>query len=369
MSHIRVEFQGLSGPLDDARAAAAAMTPAQRLAASLGRLNSDLLFLLRPVLPAIQRMPSHPPMLLKFKQDVVNRPVDALLDLFAPIEALAADTITEATNWSKKPTRVVTPPGFPPVTAKMYVDQPEDVQLDATTRAFIRRLRIVNNFAILVVFDPVALSVGLARALFARGLWVKNQLDAFMATLPSPAKIAQEAADAASRAKDAAEKAAAAARLGTQTAADQAIAAVQGGASEGLRRLGLAGYNGLGAGPAAVAVPALPAAVQVVVNVCQALGAMVTPPMATLIAAIIGGLVTVSTAVVTAGAGVAVATSASRRGDSGGSTSQAYPDGGGGAGPGGGGPAGPGGGPQTDSGIPLPLLLVGAGLAFMALKK
>jgi hypothetical protein len=344
MSHIQVELHGVA--LDNARAAMAAMTPEQRLTATLARLNSDLAFLLRPLLPAIRQLPSHPPMMLRFKQDVVNRPVDALLDLFSPIESLAADTINEATTWSKKPTRVVTRPGIPQVVAPMFVDQPGDASADATTRAFVRRLRIVNNFAILVVFDPVALSVGLAKALFSRGVWVKSQLDDFFAKLPSPGKVAQEAADAARRAQDAAQKAAEAARLGTQTAADQAVASAQAGAAEGMRRLGLAG-PGLGAVPVVLALPGVPAGVTAVISVCLAVGTVVIPPMTAVLVALIAAF------------------AADRRDQRQGERMEERLERQGQQLPPGTLPP-----PASDStGIPVPLLLLGAGLALMALKK
>lgn len=343
---------GAPGALSQAMQARASMTPEQRVAELLNRANSDMAFLLRPLAPAIQALPNSPPMLETFKRDVMNRPIDALLNLFQPVEALAADIIREANTFSGKMERLIGVPGLNQRTANMAVDQAGDERLDPTSRAFIRRLRIVTNYMILVTFDPVALAVGTARALVARGRWTANQLAQFMGSLPNPRAVADAAAAAAAEAARAAKNAATTA---TQTAATQANNAVQGAANAGKRFFGLSGpFAGLGiadagATPAAVtaAGATTTAGTGAVTATAATTGAVLTPELVTLILGLVTSLAPVA-------AQVAETTVTGARGAMPGQPPPGQQ---------------PQGGQDSGQGIPLPLLLVGAGLAFMALKK
>lgn len=351
-----VDVQGLghlgAGAFSQAVAARASMTPEQKVAEQLNAANSNMAFLLRPLQPAIQRLPSSPPVMEQFKRDVMNRPVDAFLNLFQPIESLAADIVTEANTWSNKWQRVIGVPGVNQRDAAMALDQPGDANLDSTSKAFIRRLRIVTNYMILVSYDPVALAVGTAKALVKRGRWTQNQLAQFMAALPNPVDTARAAKAAAEAAALAAKNAATQA---TQTAATQANNAVNAAADGTKRFFGLSGmFAGLGdggvvTGPAAVATAggATTAAGTAGVTAAGATtGVVLTPELVTLILGLVNSLAPV-------GAQVAETAVTGTRGLMPGQQPGQPP------------PA-----PQSqDSGIPLPLILLGVGAAAMVLSK
>lgn len=356
MSYVDVHGIGapLGSALQQAMQARASMTPQEKTAELLNRANSNMAALLRPLAPAIQRLPDQPGMMAIFKRDVMNRPVDALLDLFRPVEALAADIVTEANRWANKQERLIGVPGLNQVVAKMAVDQPEDARLDPTMRAFTRRLRIVTNYMVLCAYDPVALAVGTAKALVARGIWSVQKLNELLGKLPNPVATAQAAAAAAAEAARAAKNAVSS---GTQTAATNASNTVQAAADAGKRFFGLSGFSGLGvvgADDAAVASAggATTAAGTTGVTATGATtGAVLTPEMVALILGLVTALAPVGADVAKTGiTGTRDTVSALKPGQPG------YV-------------APPGQPPPADSGIPVPLLLVGAGLALMALKK
>jgi len=306
--------------------------------------------LLRPLAPAIQRLPDHPGMMAVFKRNVMSRPIDALLDLFQPLEALAADIITEANRWSNKQERLIGVPGVNQRLAKMAVDQPEDARLDLTMRAFVRRIRIVTNFMILSAYDPVALTVGTAKALLARGIWTLNQFNDFMKKMPTPQQAAQVAQQAAASAAAAARAATDAAKSTATTAATNASNTAQAAADATKRFFGLRGLGEVVTGSVVGggAIAADVAGTGGVTATGATTGAVLTPELVQLIL----GLIQV---------GAPLAADVAK----GGITGQQGP---------GGQPPGPGQPgyippPSQDSGIPLPLLLVGAGIALMALKK
>ncbi len=357
-----VDVHGIGAPLGAAALtqavqARAAMTPQEKTAEALNRANTNMALLLRPLVPAIQRLPDQPGMMAIFKRDVVHRPIDALLDLFRPVEALAVDIITEANKFANKQERLIGVPGLNQRVAKMAVDQPEDARLDNTMRAFVRRLRIVTNYMILCAYDPVALAVGTAKALVARGIWSVQKLNELLGKLPNPVATAQAAAAAAAEAARAAKNAVSS---GTQTAATNASNTVQ-AAAEGTKRLfGLSGYGGLGdgglsAGAAVTGAGATEAAGTGGVTAAGATtGAVLTPEMVQLIL----GLLQIGAPLA---AGVAQNVAAGQQPPGPGQPGYAPR------------PGEPGYTPPADpnsvAGIPLPLLVVGAGLALMALKK
>ncbi len=342
---------GAPGALSQAMQARASMTPEQKMAEQLNRANATMALLLRPLVPAIQRLPDQPGMMAIFKREVGSRPIDALLNLFQPIESLAADIIREANAFSGKMERVIGVPGVNQRPANMAVDQPGDERLGSTYRAFIRRLRIVTNYMILCAYDPVALAVGTAKALFARGQWTKNQLDQFMGSMPNPRAVADAAKAAAEAAAKAAQKAL---TDGTTTAATQASNTAQAAADSTKRFFGLSGrFAGLGdGGLSAGAAVGGGAATNVagtggVTAAGATTGAVLTPELVTLILGLVTSLAPVA-------AQVAETTVTGARGAMPGQPPPGQQ---------------PQGGQDSGQGIPLPLLLVGAGLAFMALKK
>lgn len=357
MSYVDVHGIGapLGSALQQAMQARASMTPQEKTAELLNRANSNMAALLRPLAPAIQRLPDQPGMMAIFKRDVMNRPVDALLDLFRPVEALAADIVTEANRWANKQERLIGVPGLNQVVAKMAVDQPEDARLDPTMRAFTRRLRIVTNYMVLCAYDPVALAVGTAKALVARGIWSVQKLNELLGKLPNPVATAQAAAAAAAEAARAAKNAVSS---GTQTAATNASNTVQAAADSTKRFFGLSGpFAGLGdptgvseAGVAAGGATTAAGTTGVTATGATT-GAVLTPELVTLILGLVTALAPVGADVAKTGiTGTRDTVSALKPGQPG------YV-------------APPGQPPPADSGIPVPLLLVGAGLALMALKK
>lgn len=356
MSYVDVHGIGapLGSALQQAMQARASMTPQEKTAELLNRANSNMALLLRPLAPAISRLPDQPGMMVAFKRDVMNRPIDALLNLFQPVEALAADIVTEANRWSNKQERLIGVPGLNQVVAKMAVDQPEDARLDPTMRAFMRRLRIVTNYMVLCAYDPVALAVGTAKALVARGIWSVQKLNELLGKLPNPVATAQAAAAAAAEAARAAK---AAVSAGTQTAATNASNTVQAAADAGKRFFGLSGpFAGLGEAAAATAATAggatTAAGTTGVTATGATTGAVLTPEMVALILGLVTALAPVGADVAKTGiTGTRDVATTLKPGQPG------YP------------PPPPGQQPPADSGIPAPLLLVGAGLALMALKK
>lgn len=371
MSYVDVQGLGHLGAGAFSQAMAS-MTPDQRAANLIAVANNAMAVKMRALQPLVQRLPVS----AWFKSEVMVRPASALLRLFYPMESLGADILSEANAWSGKSTRLVGT-----VVVPMAADQPNDAALGAR-RGFVRRARIMVGLMVLSQLDPLALAVGTAKALFKRGAWSLERLNEFMRRVPTPQQAAQEAVNAAKRAKEAAEKAAAAARTNTAAAAAAVQAAAQKAADEARRylppapRLAGLGYVGLGEDDALMGseppapdapIPDGPppdgAGLQPNetgagngAEVGAVVGAALTPEMVQMLLSLVS--------IFTAGAVTAVT------GRAGPGTGPGGPGGPGpgGPGPGGPGPGGPGTGPGTGGteGIPIPLLLLGAaGLVFM----
>lgn len=360
MSYVDVpSVSGLSGPLSQAMAS---MTPDQRAANLISVANNAMAVKMRALRPAVQRLPVS----AWFKSEVMVRPANALLRLFYPMESLGADILSEANAWSGKSTRLVGA-----VVVPMAADQPSDAALGAR-RGFVRRARIMVGLMVLSQQDPLALSVGIAKALFKRGAWSVERLNEFMRRIPSPQQAAKDAADAAKRAKESAEQAAIAARTNAAAATAAVQAAAQRAADEARRylppapRLSGLGYVGLGEDdvpmgseppapdapipdgppPDGAGLPPNETGAGNGAEVGAVVGAALTPEMVQMLLSLV--------TIFTAGAVTAV-------------TGRSAP-----VGPGvpPGGPGAPGvpGGKVADEGVPVPLLLLGAGLAFMLVR-
>lgn len=198
--------------------------------------NAKLAVLLKPLHPAIDADPVIP---AAIKRRIKTEPVDALLDLFKPIDKVATEIIAETNRLSGKQKRTIGIPKVNQITVDMKVVYPEiDNVLPREQRELVQRLRIVNNFMILVHYDPVNLGRATTTVLTKYGFegakqlgdWIrkgaKGAVEQFQRASKQAEKKAKEAAKKAGKAlHDAGANAQKAAEAGAK-AAGQAVAQV-----------------------------------------------------------------------------------------------------------------------------------------------
>jgi len=133
-------------------------------------LNNNLIMYLRPLYPIIDALPEVGSIQ---KQQLKDQPLETLLSLAAPIQAIIFGTVTRARQLAKKATmtipitlpRLQVPPGLPIVKIDMAVMLPSDDPLPQAAKAFIRRIRAMNAFIVYLVYEPLVFVQALTETL------------------------------------------------------------------------------------------------------------------------------------------------------------------------------------------------------------
>jgi hypothetical protein len=94
-----------------------------------------------------------------------NRPIDGLLSLAQPVEGFLVDIVARANGISGVYSRRM----VNGVDWDMRIDRPGDNIMAPSLRSFMRRLRTVNSYVVLMLLDPGHLSVAAAQVGQARG--------------------------------------------------------------------------------------------------------------------------------------------------------------------------------------------------------
>lgn len=127
-------------------------------------LNNQLAAVLAPFGPIIDHIPS-PPNYPSFTRDFKVRPVDALVNLFTPLDWLAYDIVNRANEISSVHAGSARRIGLPnhQIDFVMGLDMPNIS--DDSVKAYAKRLIALNNFLILAYQDPKSLAKGVVKAL------------------------------------------------------------------------------------------------------------------------------------------------------------------------------------------------------------
>lgn len=146
---------------------------------SLQRANARLAALLVPLHPAIDAIQGPPPR--EWRERFKRYPIDALVELFAPIQGIAERVVRRAIELRRTPSIVIGIPGHNQIVADLRIDPPTvqikdgrvisyPVMPESTAR-WLRRMRIINDFIILAFYDPVVFSLAIAQTFGRDMVW------------------------------------------------------------------------------------------------------------------------------------------------------------------------------------------------------
>lgn len=289
-------LDGLGGAFDTGNAVV------DRLMASA---NATLATLLRPSWAAIDQcpLPADQKTLLK------NQPVTFYLQVFGPIENLAAEIVVEANRLSGKQTRLVGLPGLTQATVNMDPNNRDIEQIASPSgRHLVRLLRIAMQWMVLTYQDALHLGMAVARVFQKYGIQGGDMVRSYVLQAGGQAMVqAQRLATAGAAAVENVQQ--------TATRAGQnAAAAVAAAGQQLLQTLAQAvpplnlppppplpvRLWGLGQGGPAETGTAVGAGVTGATGAGVATGVISTPMLAALIVAIITALLPVAGAAATA---------------------------------------------------------------------
>jgi hypothetical protein len=188
----------------------------------------------RALAPVSGQIDALPGLSRSMKDKIKNRPYEAILDIFDPLE----DAIERVTAKINKKTGLTKRKVFG-TTVDMVVDPAYDRQIkDVTIRNLLRRLRSANHFIALFWTEPLLLAIGMAQEGIdvIEGMGVV--LGKAMGMPPAQAKAAARAAAHASPGAAATDWLAKAVGLGVTGADDAAIAATAPPAATGAATVG-----------------------------------------------------------------------------------------------------------------------------------
>lgn len=164
-----------------AAATAVAPTPgrnyALQTAAKIDMMNRQLATALRPAHPAIDRLP----LPAARRQKLKDRPLDALMEIFGPIEDRVR-RVVDKVNRDTGSKVVMRPAGRPAVTVDTRMDDPRDAAIPRSTRVWVKRMRLINNLLMQIVGHPLLTPKAIAQV-FGEDV---NSLVGFVNSLPRP---------------------------------------------------------------------------------------------------------------------------------------------------------------------------------------
>lgn len=148
-------------------------------------LNTVLVQTFTPLRPAIDRIPG---LSADKKNKLKHQPINALLEIFQPIEFLVYTTCDEAMKISGKPTFRIpadavgldltsyAKSGLPSVTANVNPNLEAFNKFKPTTRQFLRRMTAINSFMIWYIYHPATFARAFSRALVKYGLCTAGEV-------------------------------------------------------------------------------------------------------------------------------------------------------------------------------------------------